>query len=897
MTQSTPSALGEAHYPSRWEADVLLRDGRAAHLRPITPEDADRLADFQRSLSPESIYFRYFASRGELTAAELIHLTTVDHDKRVALVLTVGQQIIGVGRYESTAPTTAEIAITVRDNHQARGVGSILLEHLAAAGRERGLRTFTGSVLPENERMLDVFTDAGFEARAHLVDGIVELQMDLTPTEESVRVMEAREHRAEAVSIRRLLAPESVVLVGASIREGSFGHTLLSNLRDAGFAGRLSVVHPTAPQIAGIQAYQSVREVPDSIDLAVVAVPADAVLDVVRQCSEKQARAVVVISSGFAEDGPEGRQRQEQLVQVARGRGMRVVGPNCLGLINTDPAVALNASLAPSMPPAGRIGFFSQSGALGIALLETVRRRGLGVSTFIGAGNRADVSGNDVLQYWEEDPATDVVLLYLESIGNPRKFTRLARRITRNKPIVAMKTGGSLQARPLGHEVRRSSLPPAALDALFAQSGVIQTETLNHLFDVAQVLTLQPLPSGRAVRVIGNSDALGVLAADAAQQRGLTAEGATTSLGASATSENFDQALTQALADPTADAILAIFVPPLSAAGEGAVEAIARAGASGTKPVVATVVGVGPDGGGLLESLIRRDDAGVPQPGSVPAYFSVEEAVRALAGAADYADYRRSPVGEMPEFDDIRPSEARRRLADLVATSTADGDLTAEQTSAVLGCYGIEVWPSVRVSTEDVAAETAEQLGFPVGLRVDDPEIGARADLGGQRLNLESPAAVRTAFRRLTNRFGHRVESLVLQRMTPPGVVCTLRAHDDTLFGPVMSFGLAGVATELMGDRGYAIPPLTDVDAARLVRTPRTAAMLTGDTGAPPVDLPALEDLVLRLSALIDDHPQIAEVTLEPIVVSPNSMAVLAARMRLTPKERRGEALARRLAD
>jgi len=901
VSTASPTSGSGAHYPAHWEADVLLRDGRAAHLRPITPADAEAIQEFHSSLSQESVYFRYFAVRGDLSSRELERLTHVDHDRRVALVLTLGAQIIAVGQYEAIDDNQAEIAFTVRDEHQARGVGSILLEHLAAAARERGLRRFVAEVLPDNYRMLDVFTDAGYVARRHLDDGVVSLSIDLEPTEQSYKVMEAREHRAEAVSIKALLSPESVVVVGVSEREGTFGHTLLRNMVDAGFAGTLSVVHPTATSIAGVTAYPSVAHVPGSIDLAVIAVPAERVIDVVRACSDKQARGAVVISSGFADAGPIGRDLQRELVRVARGRGMRIVGPNCLGVINTAADVHLNASLAPVMPPRGRIGFFSQSGALGIALLETVRWRGLGVSTFVGAGNRADVSGNDVLQYWEADPETDVILLYLESIGNPRKFTRLARRISRRTPIVAMKTGGSMQGRPLGHAVRRSSLPPAALEALFSQSGVIQTETLNHLFDVSQLLAFQPLPSGSTLAVIGNSDALASLAMDAARARGLDVVDDATSLGTAASSTEFARALAGVIEDPAVDSVLAIFVPPLSTAGQGAVEAIAAAGARSVKPVVATVVGVGPDGRSTIDSLMRRDAEGVPQPGSVPAFFSVEEAVRAIAAVTAYARWRDTPAGLLPEFDDLDTPRAKALIRTLVegdgAGRVVDDALTDSQVRELLACYGIDVWPSAQVSTEDEAAAAAVEMGLPVGLRMSDPELAGRADLGTQRLNLESEGAVRTAVRRLQNRFGDQASVLTLQRMASPGVACQLGSSEDPLFGPVVSFGLSGVATELLGDRAYAIPPLTDVDAAALVRAPRAAPLLLGHKGGGSVDMASLEDLVLRVSVLVDEHPELAEVFLDPVLTSGRGLAVLGARVRLQSAQVREEMKVRKLAD
>jgi acyl-CoA synthetase (NDP forming)/GNAT superfamily N-acetyltransferase len=878
--------------PAHWEADVVLRDGSTAHLRPIAPADAERLLDFHSRLSGETLYFRYFAPDKQLSPRDIDQLVSVDHDRRVALVATLGGAIIAIGLYEGIDAAHAEVAFTVRDDHQARGLGSVLLEHLAAIARERGFQRFTAEIMPDNQRMIDVFVDAGYVADRREDDGIVSLAIDLEPTEAARRVQESREHRAESRSIARLLRPSSVLLVGASPKEGSFGHTLLGNLQDAGFTGPIHVVHPSAPEIRGVKAYPSVLDVPGEIDLAVVAVKADAVIDVVRQCGAKSAHAVVVISSGFADAGEAGRERQRELVHVARGRGMRVVGPNCLGVINTDPAIALNASLAPVMPPAGRIGFFSQSGALGIALLETVRRRGLGVSSFVGAGNRADVSGNDVLQYWDDDPATDVVLLYLESIGNPRKFTRLARRIARRKPIVAMKTGGSVQGRPLGQNVRATSLPPGAVDSLFRQSGVIQTETLNHLFDVSQVLAFQPLPDGAGLAIVSNSDALGVLAADAASTRGLDVVGDPVNLGADASDAAFSRSLAGVLEDPAVHAVLAIFVPPLSTAGQGAVDAIAAASRRSTKPVVATLVGSADDS----ERLLVRDAEGAPVRGSVPVFDSVEEAARALSGVAEYARWRRRPPGLLPDFRGIDSEGAAELVAHWLREAPDGRPLEHHELTALLGLYGIRLEPLEPVDDEEQAAAVAAELGLPVAVRVSARALFRRADLGTQRLNLETEGQVRTAFRRLRARFPES-GPLVVHRMAPPGVACVVESVEDALFGPVVSFGVSGVATELLGDRSFGIPPLTDRDAADMVRAPRAAPLYTGADGAPASDLAALEDLLLRVSCLADERPELAMLRLEPVIAGRQGAVVLGASGRLARPLTRTETEVRRLTD
>lgn len=919
----------------------MVRDGRTVRIRPITPDDTDRLAAFHRSLSDETVYFRFFAPYPELTERDLHRFTHVDHVDRVALVATVGGQLVGVGRYDRVDGTDAEVAFVVRDDHQGRGLGSVLLEHLAAAARERGVRRFVAEVLPTNRRMLSTFEEAGYHPSHHLEDGVVSLSFDIEPSESSEAVRVAREHRAEARSIAALVNPTSVVVVGAGRDPSSVGHRLLAHLLDGEFTGAVSAVNRGAAaegqQVLGVPTYPSVLELPEVPTLAVVAVPADEVMAVVDDCGAAGVAGLLVVSSGFAESGREGAERQRALVRRARGLGMRVIGPNALGIVNTDEDVSLNASLAPVMPGRAPIGFFCQSGALGGTILARAARRGLGVSTFVSAGNRADVSGNDLLQYWQDDARTSVVLLYLESLGNPRKFTRIARRLGRTKPVVAMRTGRTTQAYPLGHTTRRTALPPAAIDSMFAQAGIIETDSLSQLYDVAGLLAFQPLPTGRRVAVVSNSDALGVLAADACDGAGLEVVGDFVTLGHDVTPEDLAVALAAVLEDPAVDSVVVTHVPVVGTDGRPWERVVAASVARGAKPVVAVLVAAREESG-----LIEGDPDIAPE-GRVPFYGTVEEAVLALERVTRYAEWRARPLGEVPEPAGVRPEDAEAVVADVLAggptqvprprdlvdtdilpvVTQADADAAAagaglpdappvpptaldefilyaedpaDALSRMLAAYGIEVWPVVPVSSEEDARQAANALGYPVALKTLDPRFATRTDLGGVRLNIENERAVRTAYLSMVASLDPAAaRRLVLQRMATPGVACVVGSQEDPLFGPVVSFGLAGVVPELLGDRGYRIPPLTDVDARDLVRAPGAAPLLEGFGGTAPADRAALEDLLLRVGLLADEHPELAELRLEPVVVAPHGLAVLGARAVLRRAAARVDTGVRRL--
>jgi acyl-CoA synthetase (NDP forming)/RimJ/RimL family protein N-acetyltransferase len=894
-----PSGPERPDYPEHWEADVVLRDGGTAHVRPIRPGDADRLIRFYAKLSDETKYYRFFMPYPELSQRDVERFTHVDHDSRAALVALIGDEMIGLVHYEGMDEpgqaardqlAIAEVAFLVGDAHQGRGLASVLLEHLAAAATERGIARFAADVLPANHKMINVFRDAGYRQTTGFEDGVVHLVIDLAPTETSLQVMRAREHRAEARSMARLLRPRSVAVVGVEQAHASvaqpIAQNLVQNIVAAGFAGAVFAVnHPALPAGETLATVvDAVAEVPVPLDLAIIVVPANEVLAVVNDCAAKGVLGLLVVSSGFAETGQAGRARQRALVRLARENGMRVVGPNSFGLINTDPDISLNASLSPVMPSRGEIGFFSQSGPLGAAILESAVRRGLGLTTIVSAGNRADVSGNDLLQYWEDDPATAIVLLYLESIGNPRKFSRLARRIARTKPIVAVKAGRFTQGVPVGHAVRETSAPPAALDAMFRQSGVIQVDTIAEMFDVAQVLSAQPLPLGRRVAVLGNSDALQLLAVDACARAGLALAGVS-SLSADATAQDFAAALDGLLDDPDVDAVVAVFVRLSPTRDETVSGEVAWGARDSKKTVVATFLG----------PVVGTAGSTAAGPPSFP---TPEEAVRALAAVVEYAGWRARPVGVVPELPRIRTTEARRQVVDAMIAAPEGAELDREQAGALLGHFGIDLLPAVPVTGAADALAAADQLGYPLVLKTLAPAFRHRSYLGGVRLNITTSDELLAALAGLIDQLGPAAAArLVAQPMAQPGVACVATTMEDPLFGPIVSFGVGGVATELLGDRAFRIPPLTDADAHEMVRSVRAAPLLFGYRGAVPADVAALEDILLRLSVLADDCPEVAALELNPVVVGAmgQGCAVVDADIRLAPPAARADFGPRRM--
>lgn len=704
------------------------------------------------------------------------------------------------------------------------------------------------------------------------------------PVDTAGEMLEPRELVAEGFRLSHVLTPRSVAVIGASRDPGSIGHRLLLNVLGGGFAGPVFAVNPRADAVAEVPAYASVGDIPEEVDLAIVAVPAAAVPAVVDACGEKGVRGVVVVSAGFSEIGPEGAALEREVLRRVRRWGMRLVGPNCLGVLNT--AVGLNATFAPARPSPGRVAFLSQSGALGIALIDWTGRLGIGLSSFVSIGNAADVSGNDLLQFWEDDPQTAVILLYLESFGDPRTFSRLARRVGKKKPVVAVKSGRtSAGTRAASSHTASAASADVAVDALFLQAGVTRVETLEQLFDVARVLATQPLPSGRRVAILGNSGGPGILAADACDGAGLLVPalaGATQAelralLGPHAAVANpvdmvaaagpgqYEQALRLVLADDNVDAALAIYTRILAPADD-VVEAIERAAGDSGKPVVATVFAAGAAVDG--------------QRSTVPRFTAPEPAAMALGRIARYAEWLARDRGVVPDLADV-DRDAARALVDDALRGSGDGWLAIDRAAELLRAYGVRVVAMRRADDAGAAVALAEELGYPVALKAASGAIVHKTDVGALRLDLRSGQQVRDAYAAMQASLGDQLGGVVVQRMARPGIEVIVGVVQDPSFGPLLMFGMGGVATELFADRTFRILPLTDVDARDVVRSLRASPLFFGYRGEPPADAASLEDLLLRVARLAGDVPEVSELDLNPVLVSEHGTAVVDVKVRL----------------
>jgi acetyl coenzyme A synthetase (ADP forming)-like protein len=874
--------------------DVALRDGSTLRVRPVAAADAPAMRAFFEALSLESLGLRFFG----VPSVDWVTKWAVDVDyaDRYALVATTGpeQAIVGHGAYIRIDAERAEVAFVVADRWQGQGIATIMLGQLAAAAQQHGISVFTAEVLPRNHRMIDVFRNSGFPVELHVRGELIDVEFPTSLSEEALARFEQRERTAAVAALRSFLEPASVAVIGASRRRGTLGGDLLQNLLAAGFTGAVYPVNLRASSVAGVRAYASIAEVPERVELALVAVAAPGVAAVARECGAAGVRALVVLSAGFADAGPEGAERQRELLAICRETGMRLVGPDCLGVLNASPDVRLHATFAGAMPESGNVGFLSQSGALGIALLELARRRELGLSSFVSVGNKADISGNDLLQYWEEDPATAVVLLYLESFGNPRRFARIARRVGSTKPIVAVKGGRSAAgARATSsHTAALLSSSDVTVDALFAQAGVIRADTIAELFDVASLLSAQPVPAGMRVAIVSNAGGPAILCADACRTDGLdvvelpaevrrrlgrllpAGAGVANPIDmlANASGEQYRKTI-GVLADSQAcDAILTINVAPLlSVAGDIAREIAVAAQAAPRLTLASVFMGADVVAAEPVSGAVR-----------VPSFGFPEEAVRALAHAAHYGAWRGRPAGTVMVPPDCRPDEAAAIIAAALGAGTTW--LGPADVAALLDCYGLPLVPAHVVRGAGDAADAAADLAGPVALKALVDGLVHRSDVGAVRLGLHSGAEVRRAaseIRAAVSASGHRLEGFVVAPMVAPGVELLVGVAHDASFGPVIVCGPGGATAELMGDAVARITPLTDSDALEMLQGLRTFPLLTGYRGAPPCDIGAVQDVLLRLSALVEAHSEVAELDLDPLVASPGGAVIVDARVRL----------------
>jgi acetyl coenzyme A synthetase (ADP forming)-like protein len=893
--------------PRTYAVDEILRDGGSIHLRAIRPDDKSRLLEHFRHLSRQSAYYRFFRVKKQLTDEELRQFTELDFQREVALVATLRdgaeERIIGVARYGAPAAGQAhcaEVAFAVADAHQGRGIGTLLLEHLVPIARAHGITVFEADVLGENNRMMRVFAKSGFVVSRAIDAGVFHVTFPTAETPEFVEASRARERAAAAESVRGVLAPRAVAVVGASRHAGTIGATLLANLRHGGFRGPIYPVHPQATEIQGLHAYPTVSAIGAPVDLAVIAVPAAAVEEVVADCARAGVRGVVVVSAGFGEISAAGKEAERRLTHLVRESGMRLVGPNCIGVINTDPAIALNATFATTYPTAGNIGMLSQSGALGIAVLQHMRARHLGLSSFVSVGNKADVSSNDLLAYWADDPRTRVIVLYLESFGNPRKFAWAAPAVARAKPIIAVKSGRSAAGRRAAssHSAALASLD-VAVDALFEQAGVIRTTTLEELFDVAALLAAQPAPPGPRVGVVTNAGGPAILLADACEAHGLSLPelalatraalrgflppqaglGNPVDMIASATPEQYARAIAAVGADPQVDAVVAVYVPVLLETADEVAAAIARgAGAvPPTKPVLAVFLSA-VDASPALAGGAR---------GRIPAYGFPENAAIALAAAARYESWRRRPRGTTLELDAFACGAVRSIIDRALAGATAPRWLDEHELATVLRAVGIEFAAFERAAPADAVA-TAERLGYPLVAKAIAPDLLHKSDVGGVILGLDSARSVADGVATLHARLaaaGRTLESVLLQREIPGGIEALVGVTTDPTFGPLVVCGLGGVLVEILHDAAFRLPPVSDLDAEEMLAKLRASTLLDGYRGAPPGDRAALVDVIRRISALIAVVPELRELDLNPLKVgAPGKGAIVVdGRMRIGP--------------
>jgi acetate---CoA ligase (ADP-forming) len=890
-----------------YSARGILSDGSSVLIRSILPEDRQLLHDHFSRLSPESVYFRFMGPKKSITEADIDRFAIVDYVRTFCLGATRRYQddehIIGLAMYAAGGgeqPRSAEVAFTVEDEYQGRGVGTLLLEHLGRIAHANGINRFEADVLAGNARMLEMFARSGFGLSRTLESGVMRVWFANQETERFLTQSLRRERLAAAQSISRLLNPASVAVIGAARDPAKIGGAILANLISAGFSGSIYPINPYTREVQGLKSFGSLAAIGERVDLAVICVPAPAAEDTIKECAAAGVHGAVVITAGFSEVSTEGRGVQDRIVNLVRSCGMRMVGPNCMGIVNTDPAVNLNATFAPVMPRAGNIGMLSQSGALGIAILDQARLRNIGLSSFISAGNKADVSGNDMLSYWADDPRTKAIVLYLESFGNPRKFARLTPAVARLKPIVAVKSGRSAAGRraAMSHSASLANLD-IAVEALFEQTGVIRTNTLEEMFDVVSLLSMQPVPAGPRVGVVTNAGGPGILLADACEARALQLpelDAATRAelrsflspragfsnpvdMTAQASAEDYARTIAAVASDPNVDSVVVIYIPPMVTEPRAASLGIARGAASvpPDKPIACAFMS--------SEQPPAEINAGAR--GAIPCYKFPENIAIALDAANRYGRWRSRPAGATMTLGAAAESAIRAVVDRALAAANGPVWLPVPELLAVLEAAGINAAVSVQASIEGAPA-AAEQIGYPLVAKIVSPDVLHKSDIGGVIMGLHSAADVEQAvvrFKRRMDELGKRLEGILLQREVGQGIEALVGVTTDPTFGPLVVCGTGGINVELLRDVAFRLHPVTDIDAAEMVASLRSSPLLDGYRGAPAGDRQALLSVIRRISALVELVPEITELDLNPVKLLPpgDGAIVIDARMRIAP--------------
>lgn len=876
-------------YPKQYDTEAILKDGSSIRIRPIKEEDFKLWLQFVGRLSPETKYL-HFQHLPSLTAEEAVRACSVDYHNTFAIVaeLTRGgkKRIVGMGRYYRLPDRhSAEVTFTTDDAYQGKGIATRLLGWLSHIARDKGIDRFETDVRAE-ESQLAFFRNYGFHVTSQAESGVYHVEFPIARTSQVIRKEAERESSSTIASLSHVLSPRSVAIIGASRDPNSIGNVLFRCILQAGFAGTIYPVNPNAASVLGVKTYPSILKAPGAVELGVIVVPAPVVSTVASECGRKGVRALIIISDGFKEIGPEGAARERELREICLGHGMRVVGPNCMGVINTDQSIRLNATFSSVYPPSGNVAFLSQSGAMGLAILEYARDLNMGISSFASVGNRVDISPSDFLQYWEKDPKTEVILLYIESFGNPRNFARIARRVSQEKPIVVVKSGATKSgSRAAASHTGAMATSDVVADVLFHNAGIVRVNTMEELFNIAGLLSNQPLPRGRNLVIVTNGGGPGIIAADAAERNGLhlkplssqtidrlkaavrrrisLANPLDTTAGAGA--DEFESILKILAADRDNDAVLAIFVPPVVIEPGAIEEALQRVTSlfwRYKKPLMVCFLG-------------RRGlQAKIGKAGRlVPSYAFPDEAVSALARAAEYAELRRKPRGTIPLIKGRSPAKARKVIENVLKSSTQRPIwLSSSEILQLARYYGIRMLETDTVATPTEAASAAEKFGFPVAVKLASNTIVHKTEVGGVFLNVDSVERVKKAFnsiKRNLDKIGRldEMQGVTVQPMLEGGLETIVGMTDDPQFGPLIMFGMGGIYAELIQDKALRLHPLTDLDAKELVGSIKMSKLFDGYRGSPPSDTGAICDLLLRLSAMITDIPQIAELDFNPVKV------------------------------